>query len=121
MSSIIFLAANKRIMMPHSTYMFHRGSVSYGGTCTQYLTEADEVKKGLSTMVGLYIKILKKHGKMKRWSKKRIEGWLTDQMNKKEEVYFDAKQAVELGFAHEVFNGNWDKLREYTDEQLTID
>ena len=36
MSSLIFLAANKRGMMPHSTFMFHEGSMFGGGTVKQY-------------------------------------------------------------------------------------
>ena len=119
MSSLIFLAGSKRIMMPHSTYMFHRGSQGMGGTVTQFLTEAEECKKALISMKNVYIEAMRKDGKMKKWSDKRIDTWLDDKMNKKEEVYFDAMQSVEFGFAHEVFDGNWDKLRVYTTEQLS--
>ena len=121
MSSLIFLAANKRVMMPHSTFMFHEGSMFGGGTVKQYLTEAVEVKKAGDQMLGVYIDALKKQGSMKSWSRKRIKEWLIHEMAFKEEVYLDAQESVKLGFADEVFNGNWDKLTEYTDKQLEID
>jgi len=121
MSSLIFLAADKRVMFDHSRYMFHDGTFSYSGTVKQYLTEAEQIVKDTDDMLNTYVKALKKSGKMKRWSKKRIRNWLTSEMNKKEEVYFSAKEAVEAGFAHEVFNGDWDKLKEYDSNMLDID
>lgn len=121
MSSLIFLAANKRVMMPHSTFMYHEGSMFGGGTVKQYLTEAVEVKSAGDQMLKIYIDALKKKGSMKRWSRKRIKQHLIHEMAFKEEVYLNAKEAVKQGFADEIFNGNWDKLTEYTDEQLEID
>jgi ATP-dependent Clp protease protease subunit len=121
MSSLIFLAANKRVMMPHSDFMFHEGQMYGGGTVKQYLTEAEEVKKADNQMLNIYVNCLKKQGYMSKWSRKRIRQWLVDKMNLKEDVYVNAKDAVKYGFADEVFNGNWDKLTEYTDKQLEID
>jgi ATP-dependent Clp protease protease subunit len=121
MSSLIFLAANKRVMMPHSTFMFHEGSMFGGGTVKQYLTEASEVKKAGDQMLKVYIDALKKQGKFKRWSRQKIKDMLIHEMAYKEEVYLSAEEAVKWGFADEVFNGNWEKLTDYTDEQLEID
>lgn len=121
MSSLIFLAANKRVMMPHSTFMFHEGSMFGGGTVKQYLTEAHECTKAGDAMLKVYIDNLKKQGSMKSWSRKRIKDFLIHEMAFKEEVYLNATEAVKMGFADEVFNGNWDKLIEYTDKQLEID
>ena len=39
----------------------------------------------------------------------------------KEDVYFSATQAIKVGFADEIFNGDWDSLKTYTEEQLLID
>jgi len=61
-------------------------------------------------MLGYYIKALKERGSMSRWSRKRIREWLIDRMNKKEEVYLMAREAVELGFADEIFDGDWKRL-----------
>lgn len=106
MSSIIPLAADYFIMMPHSTYMFHDGTIETGGTIKQVLTEMDEAKRFTEIMYDLYTDHLKdnKKGSMHKWSKPRIKKWLIDQKDKKEEVYFTAEEAVRLGFANEVMS-----------------
>jgi len=114
MSSIIFQAADKRVMMPNSTFMFHDGTIGVWGTAKQFLTEAEELKKSSTTMMNIYIDSMKNLGKLSKWSRKRIAEWLREQMDKREEVYLNASQAVEYGFADEIFgeNGehNWDSL-----------
>jgi len=121
MSSLIFLAANKRVMMPHSTFMYHEGSMFNGGTVKQYLTEAKQSVLAGDQMLNIYIDALKKQGSMKSWSRKRIKALLLHEMAYKEEVYLSAKESVKTGFADEVFNGNWDDLTIYTDKQLVIE
>lgn len=121
MSSLIFLSADKRVMMPHSTFMYHEGSMFGGGTVKQYLTEATEVKLAGDQMLKIYIDTLKKQGSMKHWSRKRIKEHLLHEMAYKEEVYLNADQAIKTGFADEIFNGNWDKLTKYKEGQLEIE
>ncbi len=108
MSSIILCAADRRVMMPHSTYMIHQGSHGFEGTHKQFQTEAAEGAKSLDQMMKIYIDTLKCSGTMKRWSRKRIREFLEGKMDKKEEVYFTADQAVKLGFADAVFDDTWD-------------
>ena len=36
---------------------------------------------------------------------------------KKDETYLTAKQAVEWGFADEIFDGDWKSLTKYTNQQ----
>lgn len=121
MSSLIFLAADKRVMMPHSKFMFHEGTMSMSGTVKQYRTEGEELDKAGDDMLKIYIDAMKDNGKMKKWSKERIKEWLISMMDKKEEVYLDAKQAVQYGFADEVFGADgiydWKKLLEYQDDE----
>jgi ATP-dependent protease ClpP protease subunit len=114
MSSIILQAADKRVMMPHSTFMFHDGSMGYEGTTKQFLTEAEELNKSRMQMLDIYIDSMKAKGKLRSWSRKRIAEWLRSQMDKKEEVYLDARQAVQFGFADEVFDGDWDGLTNFS-------
>lgn len=116
MSSIILQAADKRVMMPNSTFMFHYGSMYMGGTAKQFLTEAEELKKANHTMLSIYVDSMKKKGVLKHKSKQFIHDWLVNEMNKKEEVYMDAKQAVKYGFADFVFGENgydWPSLLEF--------
>jgi len=113
MSSLIFLAADKRVMFPNSTYMFHGGTTGFDGTTKQFLTEAEEAQKSLDQMIEIYTDAMKEQGKMKRSSRSKIREWLEDRMDKKEEVYLDAKEAVQYGFAHEIFGEgtyDWEKL-----------
>lgn len=110
MSSIIFCAADKRVMMPHSMYMIHQGSVYYGGTHKQFRTYAVQNEHAAEQMLDIYVDRLRKSGSMSTWSKKKIRAWLTAQMDRSEEVYFTSSQAVKLGFADVVFgeDGNYD-------------
>jgi ATP-dependent protease ClpP protease subunit len=120
MSSLVFLAANKCVMMTDSDFMFHDGTMFYGGTVKQFQNESKELTKTTDRMMNIYIDRLKRYGSMKRWSRKRIYEWIRSEIDKKEDVYFNAQESVKCGFAHEIFDGNWDNLTEYTDEQLLI-
>jgi len=117
MSSIIFQAADKRVMMPHSTFMFHEGEMEFSGTPKMFRSAHDEEVKALSTMLDIYATSLKRKGKMSKMRPAKIREWLMEQMDKKEDVYFSATEAVEYGFADEVFGSNgsyeWKKLLEY--------
>lgn len=120
MSSIILQAADKRVMMPHSIFMFHEGTMSYEGTNKQYLTEAEQLKKANKQMMDIYVESMKAKGKYSKWGRQRIYNWIKNQMDKKEEVYLSAQESVELGFADEVFGEDgdydWDSLLEFDEE-----
>lgn len=107
MSSLIFLAADRRVMMPHSTYMFHEGTFATSGTVKQSVTDFEELRKANNIMIDIYVEHLKtsEHGSKRKFSKKVIRKWIEERINKKEDVYFDAKEAVRLGFADEIFDG----------------
>lgn len=111
MSSLIFSAADRRIMMPHSKFMFHRGSMSYFGTAKQFMTEASECAQMDEQMLAVYVEVMKAHSKIWKYkSADACRAWLREQMDKKEEVYLNAKDAIKNGFADEIFNGDWDDL-----------
>lgn len=116
MSSLILQAADKRVMMPHSTYMFHGGSMSYSGTSKQFMTQAEELQKSQETMVRIYVDSMKKNGVFKNRSKKFIEEWVVSNMDKKEEVFLTAQETVKYGLADMVFGENgydWPGLLEF--------
>ena len=50
MSSLIFLAADWRAMLPYSTYMFHEGTWGFEGTVRQARTEFVELQKAHEQM-----------------------------------------------------------------------
>lgn len=117
MSSMIFLAANKRVMMPHSWFMFHRGSVEFSGTAKALDSEQDREAICRKRMVEFYVNACREQGTMSRWAKARIRAWIHLQMDKKEDVFLEAEQAVSLGFADEIFDGDWARLRTHTPKQ----
>lgn len=110
MSSLILQAADKRVMMPDSTFMFHGGTVGYEGTTKQFLTESEMVKKTNNRMLEIYINSMKKNGIYKNKPEKYIKSWLNKQMDRKEEVYLTAEEAIKFGFADDIFgqNGHYD-------------
>ena len=114
MSSIIGLAADRLVMMPHdSRFMFHQGTFSFEGTGTQLETEYLQWQKTKTRMEDIYIDAMKRnHGSRRGESRKDLRAWIRAQMKQHEEVYLDPEEAVDLGFAHEVFDGDWDRLRE---------
>jgi ATP-dependent protease ClpP protease subunit len=118
MSSIIFQSATKRVMMPHSTFMFHDGIYGDFGTMKQ-------VRAGLvfheaqgAVMLDIYAYRMKQRGKFKTWSIDRIKEMLRTEMDKKEDVYLDAKTTIEWGLADEIFNGDWSSLPKYTPDDI---
>lgn len=123
MSSIIFQAANKRVMMPDSYFMFHEGTWGFSGTVKQARSEYEQLIQTNSRMMEIYIDAMKRNGKYKDKSSKWIYNNLKQYMLRKEEVYLNSKTTVEFGLADEVFGSNgkydWDSLIQYTDEQLS--
>lgn len=121
MTSLIFQAANKRVMMPHSTFMFHQGTIGLGGTAKQVYSTIDFDKRFHDEiMYDIYVSAMKgsSHGKARTWTPEKIRKWLTDQMDKKEDVYLTAEEAVEWGFADEIFSGWPGLVTSFTPEQL---
>lgn len=118
MSSLIFQAANKRVMMPHSYFMFHDGTLGVDGTVKQVNSAVEFGKINDQQMMKIYIDNMKLKGKYSGRSRQFIEKWLREQMDKKEDVFLTAPQAVEYGFADSVFDYNWKKLTEFSKEEL---
>lgn len=119
MSSMIPLAATKCVMMPNSTFMFHEGTYCEEGTFKEVRSGVEFYHRVASqTMLDIYCQRMLQKGKYKDRSEKQIKKILNDYMNRRENVYLTARQAVEWGFYDEVFDGDWDRLTQYTKEQI---
>lgn len=118
MSSLIFQAANKKVMMPNSYFLFHDGTYGVDGTVKQVESAIEYGKVTTEIMLNIYTESMKEHGKFKDKNEKTIRKWLRQRMDQKEDVYLTAKEAVELGLADEIFDYDWSRLTEYTDKQL---
>lgn len=119
MSSLIFQAGNKRVMMPNSYFMLHDGTWGVDGTLKQINSAmAFDRRTADKIMMGIYVKAMKRNGKLQHKTEPQIEKWLRDRMDKEEDVYFTAQEAVEYGLADQIFDSDWKSLTVYTDEQL---
>ena len=111
MSSLILQAADKRVLMPDSYFMIHDGTVGYYGTSKQFQSYAEWERKIVGPrMLEIYTDALKTKGKHTRKSRVHIHDMLREIMDQREDVYLTATEAVEWGFADEIFDGDWDKL-----------
>ena len=119
MSSLIFQAANKRIMLPHSIFMYHEGSYAFDGTVKQARTDFGFYKDTTDKMTQIYTDAIKRtpNGKMHGWGRERIRKYLIKGMNDKEEVYLTAEDTVKQGFADEIFI-DWPSVTTYEPWQL---
>lgn len=113
MSSLIFSAADKRVMMPNSYFMFHDGTYGIEGTVKQVRSSLDFDKKNESIMIGIYAEKMNEKGEMAGKGVTKIRKWLREQMDKKEDVFLRADRTVELGLADEIFDYNWASLSKY--------
>ena len=112
MSSLILQAADKRILMPTSYFMFHEGDGLVAGTTKQIKTQITFDKRDEEILLGTYARRLRQRGPYKGKAIKTIVKDLKRRMDKSEEVFLNAEAAVREGFADEVFDGNWNRLKE---------
>jgi len=118
MSSLIFQAANKRVMLPNSSFMFHDGTLGIEGTLKQVYSAVNFGKHTDKTMLSIYADMMNEQGTYKGVGLTKIKTWLRSQMDKKEDVYLTAEETVKLGLADEIFDSNWANLTNYTENQL---
>lgn len=111
MSSIIFQAADRRIMMPDTTYMMHWGQDGHHGDSKEVASTFrffHEDYKINEVMLEKYIKGIQRKDKEKTY--RRIRNELVKQLNAKNAVWYTAEKAVESGLADGIFDGDWKKL-----------
>ena len=115
MSSLIPLAADYFVMMPDSTrYMFHKGTVSFEGTGTQFETFYEQWIQTRERMLDLYVTAMnREHGCMKDKPDTMKREWLQQQMAAHEDAFLTPEEAVNYGFAHDIFDGVWESLMNF--------
>lgn len=102
MSSYVLQAADERILLPHSYFMFHDGELYLGGTPKQVYSNVSYTKVQNDLLMDIYVDSLKKKGKFKDRSRDWIQKMLRKCMDKKEDVFLTAGEAVEWGFADKI-------------------
>ena len=99
MSSLILQAADLRVVMPYSTFMFHYGTNGIDGTSTLFQTEAEQDRISKDQMLSIYIESMRESKEFQGWSTKKLRSWLVRKIERKEDVHLNAKDAVKYGFA----------------------
>lgn len=106
MTSLIPLAADKFMIRPPATYMFHHGTAAYEGLAGEELdTWKRQCDASRRTMLDLYVDRLKHGGMHSRKSPANIRAMLEEQMRRAVDVWLSADEAVKWGFADDVFTG----------------
>jgi ATP-dependent protease ClpP protease subunit len=96
--------------------------VATAGTTKQFYSYADFVKKTFDQdMPAIYADRMKHTAgsKVATWKEERIHKWIKEEMDAKEDVFLTANEAVQWGFADEVFS-SWDTIFDYTKQQRDI-
>lgn len=117
MSSLIFLAADARIMTPHSKFMLHAGSEAVAGTVKQVLTAAKQTRYNQKVMLEIYLTAMRGARVFKGLDKAALKKWLVGRMDAEEEVYFNAEEAVKYGFADQILGPTgwgWGRIFEWS-------
>jgi ATP-dependent Clp endopeptidase proteolytic subunit ClpP len=111
MSGIILQAADKRVLMPNSHFMFHDGTTGVEGTWKQVESDIEFWRQILDVCRDIYaIRMKNTEGsKVRHWSKKRIIAWIDSQFDQKQDVFLTPEDAVKWGFADKVFT-DWGDL-----------
>jgi ATP-dependent protease ClpP protease subunit len=116
MSSIIYCAGDRRVMMPDGKFMFHTGYISGQWTGRQFRTEFEEWEKSMSRMKLVYIERMQEEGsEAEEWTHDMCDNWLEQKMYEKEDAYLDPDESIQWGFTNYVFSGDWAELVEFED------
>jgi len=103
MSSIILQAANKRFLTKNSHVLIHSGSLDFDATFKQVKSLIKFERYNEQIMMNIYANALKQNGIHSKKSLHKIKLWLRTQLDKSEDVYYRADQAIKLGFADHIY------------------
>lgn len=104
MSSVIPQAATWRVMMPNADYLVHYGQYGDEGNYSNVIASMKWYEKANDIMMQVYLERIREGQFFKRegWDDKQIVQWLRDTIDKKQEFYMTARDAVDKGFADAV-------------------
>lgn len=109
MSSIILQAADKRILMPNSYFLFHRGTTYIEADALTARSISKWCDEKELVMIDIYADVMVRSKKYRKYSKTQLREIVIDHMNRKGDVYLSPAEAVEWGFADEVFR-DWKSI-----------
>jgi len=104
MGSIVPLGADLVVTMPYCWWMIHDGNTDIGNhTYKQSVSWAEWEKITQRQMKDIYLMHCKRAEIFKGDTDKKIENFLTRKLDKKEDWWLGAEEAVEYGFADGVY------------------
>jgi ATP-dependent protease ClpP protease subunit len=101
MSGILLQSADKRILMPNTHILIHHGSISLEDTCEAAEEAINQNKRDMQTMLRIFAGRAKygEYFASRKYSEKRIMGYIDQKIRHKNDWYLDAEEAVHYGFA----------------------
>lgn len=99
MSSIILQAADRRLLMPSSYFLIHRGTLEVGGEARQVESIVEYAAQQTKVMVELYCDSVKTGKKYKGKSRREIRKAINAIMDNKVDVFMSPEEAIQWGFA----------------------
>lgn len=99
MSSIIPQAAKKRIIMPNAYFFIHWGTTPISEDYPAVKASYKWGQKNIDLMLDVYVKRMRNgpFWKKKRTSNLKIKNWLKNKLDKEQEIYLSAEEAVSFG------------------------
>ncbi len=99
MSSVILQAADKRVMMPDTVFMIHRGGADFSGTHLEGVSYMDFAQLWQKKINKIYVKGCMKGEFFKDKTEKYIIDYINKKMDSKGDWWLDAEEAIHYGFA----------------------
>jgi ATP-dependent protease ClpP protease subunit len=117
MSSVIFQAADRRVLMPDAGMMLHYGHNFFSGTGLEAETEARINKVLNARMLEIYAEKMMESDKHSGKSQKVIVNYIKRQLKEYSDWWLTSEQAVEEGLADGIFGregfGSIDAIRKF--------
>ena len=102
MSSIVFQAADLRVLMPNSYFMVHYGETGYEGVAHGMKAHSDMNDMCNDTMLDIYASSC---ARSRDVDESTIRKQLVREMQKRVEWFLTPQEAVTIGLADDVYGG----------------
>lgn len=106
-SSVIIEAADKRVLMPNTTFLIHYGSISLDSETTVAVSTVEWSERETAKMINIFVEKCKNSPicKEKKWknSTTAIKKHIESQIKNKGDWILTAEEAVYYGFADAIF------------------
>ena len=109
MGSFILQAADTRILMPNCDLMIHEGGMSVNDTNKGVITATNWLKYKWAQHLGVYVERCLATGRYfidNKLSKPAVKQFIQRKIDKQQEWYLTAKEAVDYGFADQIKETN---------------